>query len=204
MLTAPPGPARPVPTSTADAGASLRRQVGTPELLLGNVCPFPPHKAFIPSLSSLLQARSQHQRWLGPACRVGKMVQKQPTPICSSSPWLKALQWHLKILFPKAVHGEGPPLGQPHLQEEESCVRLPELCALFQHRKGLYSTRGGGQGGVTASPAQLSHLPSLTKLANAALVALPSPDVSAAQENAVEMLQSALGGKDKVTPGWGP
>lgn len=63
---------------------------------------------------------------------------------------------------------------------------------------------GGGQGGVTASPAQLSHLPSLTKLANAALVALPSPDVSAAQENAVEMLQSALRGKDKVTPGWGP
>lgn len=91
-----------------------------------------------------------------------------------------------------------PPAGRGKLRSASRAV-----CFIPASVRFVFDT-GGGQGGVTASPAQLSHLPSLTKLANAALVALPSPDVSAAQENAVEMLQSALGGKDKVTPGWGP
>lgn len=74
---------------------------------------------------------------------------------------------------PRTPPWAAPPAGRGKLRSASRAV-----CFIPASVRFVFDM-GGGQGGVTASPARLSHLPSLTKLANAALVALPSPDVCA-------------------------
>lgn len=102
--------------------------------------------------------------------------------------------------------------------------RRPSTICRCRHSAGGFGcspgATGGGRGGVTASPAQLSHSPSLTKLADAALVALLSPDACAQaapcprHRQHGKMLQKCCNqpsmqtdrreGQGHWSPGWGP